>query len=188
MRFAIAAVAVICCCACAPVVRHDAGEGFDPAAYGTYRIADTAALRAQHPTAYNQLVDDRVRAAIQAELTARGYTPIEAGAADLELVIRIRQRSQLRSGGGVGFGFGVGASSGGARRTGVGVGVGSGGGRADEEILVDLVIDLNDAEGTLLWQGLAENGLSEYRRRDDARVRETVAAIFDQPPLDARAP
>ena len=191
MRFVVIAFAILVLAACGPRVSHDAAETFAPRSYQTYRIAATDAVRAQYPTHYTDLVDERVREALAAELAEIGYRMATADeAVGLEVVIRVQTRTRLRSGGGSGVGFGIGIGGGHHHHHGgVGVGVGTGSRSAEEEILVDLVVELRDAtEGTLLWQGVAENGLSEYRRRNRAEVREVVDALFDQPPFDRLQP
>lgn len=168
---------------CGPNVRHDHRPGFDPAAAETYRVADTLELQRDFPEAYSQLVDERLREVLHDQFVALGYRRTDAGEpADLELVVRVQQRSRLRQSGGSGIGFGVGIG-GGHRRSGVGVGVGSGG-RAEEELLHDLIVELRGPDGALLWQGVVEDGLSEHRRTDPAELRQVVHALFDQPPFD----
>jgi hypothetical protein len=170
---------VVGACRGGPTVRHDLREGVDFSTYQTFQIADTAALQAEYPTVYSELVDERLRAALQAELQEQGFQPAEPG--DLRVDVQLQLRSELRSSGGSGVGFGFGIGTG---RVGTGVGIGTGSRRAEEEILAEVIVALGDRDsGRLLWQGGAENGLSELRRRSQSEVRAVVDTLFDQPPF-----
>ena len=134
-------------------------------AWKTESQAKTGEVRVDNP-----LLDRRIRAAVNRNLTAAGFVEIPNGTPDFVVSYAFQIRTRIGSDGvrtSIGFGSGGGGSFG-------GVGVSSSGGVNQYEEGT-LVIDLTSVEGgDLLWRG------SGTRRLPRASNPEQITATVDQ--------
>ena len=130
----------------------------------------------------NQLLDTRIRTAVDRTLAEKGYQKIAGEKTDFTVSYKYSIRSKLESdnvGMGVGFGWGrVG------RYGGVGVDTGRYISEYDEGMIV---IDLIDAaKGDLIWRGTGTARVDQHAKPDEITkgVNEAVEKILSQfPPL-----
>jgi hypothetical protein len=71
-------VLALSACATGPTIRSDYDQNTDFSQYSTFRIMTSE--EANEPRSYDTLTDQRIRAAIVRELTARGYRQVEEDA------------------------------------------------------------------------------------------------------------
>lgn len=130
----------------------------------------------------NPLMDKRVRAAVEAQLSGKGFRAAPAGDADVHILYNYTIRQKIRSNdshGGISFGYGAFSRGGGlVLSTGSDV-------KNDDEGL--LVIDfLRPADGELLWRGNATFPVSEHAAPEKVTelIDKAVAKALSQFPPD----
>ncbi len=170
----LAALAVVLtpALAMAQKVSYDYDKTMDFASFKTYALKDGTKVG-------QQLIDDRIVAAIEAELAAKGLTKSDASP-DIFVVYHVafdkqKDISTFSSGyaggyGGYGWGYGGGWAGGGTTTTTV------------RDILIGtLVIDIADAKkGQVAWRGM---GVKEVKtdakpEKRDKSISEAVKKIF----------
>jgi Domain of unknown function (DUF4136) len=184
----LALLALLALLACATT---RVGYDFDPAAdFSAYHSfgwmpRELAARQGEAPPGPSDpLLDKRIRAAVERELTARGFVKVEDATPDLyvthDLVVEKRVESPRVS---TSIGVGSWGSHGG-----VGISTGSGGVHQVEQ--GTLVIDFIDARrGGLVWRGTGTRELLRNPKPEQrtAAIDETVAKILAQyPPRPAQ--
>lgn len=130
----------------------------------------------------NDLVDSRIRKAVEDGLSAKGYNYIDSEKADFYISYHLTVEQKISSSnvsGGVSVGRGSHGSYGG-----IGVGIGSGSTvRAYDQ--GTLLIDVTEAAGgQLVWRGVSTQIVSEHSspEKTTEMVNETVAKILEQFP------
>lgn len=122
----------------------------------------------------NPLLDARIRAAVENNLTARRYQKLTDGTPDFHIVYQYAIQRKIESDQvqtGVGFGFG---SYG--RRGGIGFSTGSNVSEFDEGLLV---IDfLGAGESDLLWRGSGSRRVDQHS--DPAQITERINEIVNK--------
>jgi hypothetical protein len=132
----------------------------------------------------NPISDDRIRAAVDASLAAKGFRKGDDPdfLVDAAYTVDREYEDRVRSGVGVGVGTGSGGSFGG-----LSVGIGTGG--LDHE-METITIDVLDRSSKLLWRGSTRKRLvkREDPRQAAADMRKTVDAILKKfpPPNGSR--
>ncbi|MCU0305121.1 MAG: DUF4136 domain-containing protein [Thermoanaerobaculales bacterium] len=183
---ALAAVLVVLGSCTGPryFVDHDTRHDFAGyRSYAWFKLA-TPPDKAAPPSEANTILTRRIRWAIDAELSARGFTEAAAEEADFFVTYSLVLQSRMvmyHTGwsvpvGGWGWGWGWG-----------GWGVGWGGGRTSLETYTEgtIVVDVLDT-GTrrLVWRGTVENAFSRPNP-DDERIRRVVARVLEGFPPSA---
>ena len=128
----------------------------------------------------NQLLDQRIRKAVDQALAAKGYAKPTEGSADFQVGYELGIRSKVESSG-ISSGVGIGMGHLG-RYGGVGVSSGTTVSQYDEALLV---ITLFDPGGTdVLWRGTGTVRVTEHTtpEKTDKAVGETVNKILEQFP------
>ncbi len=128
----------------------------------------------------NDLVDQRIRAAIENNLSAKSFTQIDSGKPDLYISYHVTIEQKISSSN-VSGGISVGRSSRG-RYGSVGVGTGSQVSAYDQGTLL---IDMTDAESDkLIWRGISTQSVSDHLEPGESEViiNETVEKILQQFP------
>ena len=128
----------------------------------------------------NPLVNTRIREAIDATLTARGYRSTTRDRADFHVAYQYDIRGRVRSDNvqtSVAFGFGSYS-----RRGAFGVSTGSDVSSYDEGLLIISILDSRD--GATLWQGKGTRQVFIHNRPEEMtrKINETVHKILDQFP------
>jgi len=122
----------------------------------------------------NPLLDARIRAAVESNLTTRGFQKLTDGTPDFYIVYQYAIQRKIESDRvqtGVGFGFG---SYG--RRGGVGFSTGSSVSEFDEGLLVIDFIGTNASD--LLWRGSGSRRVDQHS--DPARTTERINEMVDK--------
>lgn len=140
----------------------------------------------QQGTNNNTLIDERIRRAVDTELSAKNFRKIESGQADFSVTYHyaIKDRVERDGYGGPSIGVGVG---GGSRGTfggfGIGFPIGSGGDRRSEEDALSIDV-VEPVGGKLLWRGSARQQYDAKLSPQEltTRFNETVKAILDKFP------
>lgn len=181
-KTALALLSAVTIMGCSGIpVKRDYDEAADFARLKTY--AWHAAPPDTDGLADNTLMRDRVRAAVNNALEAKGFKKSE-GDPDFKVAYRYMIEKEESSSGvhtGLGLGFGSRGSFGS-----LGLGVGSGGGESEMETLA---IDILDAEtGALLWHGFTKQTLVRYTdpRRTTEHINAAVKAILAKFPPDMK--
>ena len=133
----------------------------------------------------NELVDRRIRGAIETTLTSRQFNQVDAGDADFLILYNV-QVDQRISSSNVSGGVAIGRSSRG-RHGSIGISTGSQIRTYEQGTLLIDVIDV--ASDKLVWRGVSAQALpnlSDPQRLTD-HVNATVAAILEQFPPGGRA-
>ena len=128
----------------------------------------------------NDLVDKRIRTAIENNLLARSYRLIDSSTPDFFISYHLTVEQKITSSGMSG-GVSIGRSSRG-RYGGVGMSTGSEVRAYDQgTLLIDVTIPLGDQ---LVWRGVATQSVSDHSSPDESTVRinETVEKILAQFP------
>jgi len=130
----------------------------------------------------NDLLDNRIRSAINDSLSKKGYQRINQGRPDFYISYKYQVRSKLESDNvGVGFGFGMGSRG---RYGGFGVDTGRYINEYDEGLLV---IDVTDtSESALWWRGIGTTRINQHSKPGEITkwVNEAVDKILSQfPPM-----
>jgi len=157
----VAAVLALSACETLPVIRTEMAPGTDFAGYHTYDYFDKPSTDRR---GYTTITTRTVEAAIDREMTARGF--VRAQNPDLKINFNIAKRDKVTTTPGPGIGYGVGF---GGWRHGYGWGLGFDN-RGDVETVTEgtLTVDLVDrVKNELVWSGSA--------------VRTLNAKILDQP-------
>ncbi len=180
IKFTVAAFLVITVSACGSIpVSHDFEQGFDFNGLKTFawepNEEDTWGLAGR-----NQLVDRRIRSAIENDLASRQFSQTDAAEADFlvsyNVVVDQRIRSSNLSGG-----VTIGRSS--RRRHGsIGISTGSSIHTYEQGTLYIDVVDV--ASDNLVWRGVSAQALPDLSdpQRLTEHVNATVAAILEQFP------
>ncbi len=116
----------------------------------------------------NDLMDHRIRSAIENTLSARQFTQIDTGKPDFYISYHLAIEQIIHSSN-VGGGFSVGRSSGG-RYGSIGVGTGT---RVQTYDQGTLLIDVTDSSSNkLIWRGTSTQSVSEHS--DPEKITESV--------------
>jgi len=122
---------------------------------------------------------DRIKASVNAALTAKGLTPVESGGDIAIVAIETTQNQQTLNTFYDGFG-------GGWRWRGLG-GFGDSTTTVDTYKVGTLVVDLFDAHAkTLLWRGSSSDTLSDKSDKNIKNLDKGVQKMFDHFPPDAK--
>lgn len=169
--------------ACASTqVSYDFDPATDFSAYHSFgwMPREVAARQGEAPPpSSDPLFDKRVRAAVERELTARGFVLVEDATPDLYVTHSLVVEKRIES---PSVRTSVGVGSWGSHG-GVGISTGSSGVRQVEQ--GTLVIDLIDARrGGLVWRGMGTRELPRNPKPEQrtAAIDETVAKILAQYP------
>jgi len=164
-------------------VDTDYDKNADFAKYRTFRWISRSAMRFDGE--FNQLTDQRIRAAITDVLRARG---IEEQAEGAQLTVAYhtgsRERTEVYSSGWGGGGYYGGYRAGGYGAGGYGYWPGYGHSSIETRTYVEgtLMVDLIDAEAKqLVWRGKAVGVVGDYESQE-ARIREAVTEMFKKYP------
>jgi hypothetical protein len=170
---------VLLLAACATMTNVDYRQGYDFSGIHRVRIGASPAPASTDTRINSPLVDQRIRAAIAAWLTAQGYQLVDSDA-DTTLVYQLTTRSGLESrSSGVSFGFGtLGPHSA------VGLGYGFPLYDVDSYDEAVLTIDMLDGKNGLLWRGSASSRLGDGNTPEKltAMVNDLVSDILDNFP------
>jgi hypothetical protein len=136
--------------------------------YGTYAWA-------KGTPAKNQLMDDRIVAAVDKELAAKGLRKVDAGTSPDLLVAyhaSVNNKTQLNTTNMGGYGWGYGWGGGGSSTTTV------------QEIPVgELIVDIGDPKTKkMLWQGTATDTLSDKPQKVADKIDKVVEDMFKKFP------
>lgn len=184
-KSAVAAFLVTVVAACSGIpVSHDFEQGFD------FSGLETFAWEPNENNSWglavsNQLVDRRIRSAVENNLTSQQFSQVDAAEADFlvsyNVVVDQRIRSSNLSGG-----VSVGRSSRG-RHGSIGVGTGSTIHTYEQGTLYIDVVDV--ASDKLVWRGVSSQALPDLSdpQRLTEHVNATVAAILEQFPPGSRS-
>jgi hypothetical protein len=130
----------------------------------------------------NDLVDKRIRSAIEGNLLAQGYQQIDSEQADFYISYHMMVEQKVSTSN-VSTGVTIGRSSRGSYG-GIGVGIGSGGTvRAYEQ--GTLLIDVTEvSSGELIWRGISTQIVSEHSNPEKTteNVNATVEKLLQQFP------
>jgi hypothetical protein len=129
----------------------------------------------------SELVNNRIREAVDAVLADNGYRRSDRSQADFLVgyYYKVRQRTETRDRSRTGVGVGMGTGSRGSFGS-IGIGIGLGG-RDREYNQGMLTIDvINPRDNKLMWRGMAEQRLiwDSNPRKTTQRINETVAAVL----------
>ncbi len=185
IKSTVVAFLVIAVAACSGIpVSHDFEQGFDFSGMKTFAWEPNE-TNSWGLAASNQLVDRRIRAAIENNLTSQQFSQVDAAEADFlvsyNVVVDQRIRSSNLSGG-----VSMGRSSRG-RHGSIGVSTGSTIHTYEQGTLYIDVVDV--ASDKLVWRGVSSQALpdlSDPQRLTD-HVNATVAAILEQFPPGSRS-
>jgi len=178
-RFVILGAAVIAASGCAGMkVNQDFAPGTD---FSPYRTVSW--MPAQGLAGGNTLIDQRIRAAVESGLQAKGLQLVSSGPSDLVVAFQLILRDQtdyqtVNSGYGPGWGYGMY----GARGVG-GMGVSTT--TPVTYTMGTLILDFFDARSKeLVWRGSAEGKINETRTPQERqeRANEAVTKILEQFP------
>jgi uncharacterized protein DUF4136 len=143
-------------------IQTDYDRSFDFSRLKTYAYVDVA-RDPRDPLAVNPMNERRVRAALDSQLLAHGYTPDSSGKADFLVAYHAatRQRVSVQE-----LGYGIGRL--GPRRLDV-----------DQYTEGTLVVDVVDAATRqLVWRGSATGTIAP--KEADAKIRKAVAKLMGQ--------
>jgi len=132
----------------------------------------------------NELVDRRIRSAIETTLTSRQFSPVDAGKADFMVLYNVEVDQRISSSN-VSGGVSMGRSTRG-RHGSIGISTGSQIRTYEQGTLLIDVIDV--ASDKLVWRGTSSQALqdlSDPQRLTD-HINATVAAILEQFPPGGR--
>ena len=128
----------------------------------------------------NELVDKRIRTAIENNLTAKSYRQVDSATPDFFVSYHFSVEQKIKSSG-LSGGVSIGRSSYGGFG-GVGMSTGSDVRAYDQgTLLIDVTIPLGDK---LVWRGIATQSVSDHTSPEESTVRinETVEKILAQFP------
>jgi uncharacterized protein DUF4136 len=147
----------------------------------TYTFRESPRATTNTTTYDSPLIDERLRAAVAAQLDRRGWRRDDQNP-DAIVIVRRSYRTEYSFYGGYGW---PAASWGFGYRPYYGIGWGGWGPVYQEEIIMGtLAIDVESADGELLWRGVGEKHVHERSKPEkrDKRVTKQVAKIFEQFP------
>ena len=162
-------------------VRRDYDASVDFRRLKTYSWKSPTPQETRGDLADNSLQDARVRNAVDAALTRKGYVRGPAEGADFLIsALYTTERAPMpeRVTTGIGLGLGIGGASGG-----LGINLGSGG--QEEVDRETLTIDALDPQsGKLMWRGFVRQPLEKFSdpKQSAAAVNATAWAILSQFP------
>lgn len=176
----LAALLALTVAACAGIpVSQDFERGFDFSGLQTFAFASDAGGETA-VAGGNELVDRRIRRAIENHLTGRDFHPVERAQADFLVRYDVAVEQRVRSSG-ISSGFSFGISSG-MRFGSIGIGTGT---QTETYQQGTLIIDIVDtASGDMVWRGVSSqalHGLSDPQRLTE-RINATVDRILAQFP------
>jgi hypothetical protein len=173
-------------------VTTDVNPSYSVASCHTYTYAPEHTVSAGQPGAWgNPLNADRLRAAIDANMAARGVTRVDdAAAADCVVGYAIGTRQVFNDyygGWGPGWGVGWGVGYGWGRGRGFG-GWGYDGPWVEDETRI--AIDIFDAHAhKAIWHGAVSQNAADLRGANaDAKISAAAAAIFSKLPIGTPPP
>jgi hypothetical protein len=173
-------------------VTTDVNPGFSVANCHSYTFAKEHTVSAGQPGAWgNPLNADRLRAAIEGNMAARGVTQADdPGAADCVVGYAIGTRQVFNDyygGWGPGWGVGWGVGYGWGRGRGYG-GWGYDGPWVEDETRI--AIDIFDARAhKAIWHGAVSQNASDLRGADaEAKINAAATAIFGKLPIGTMPP
>ena len=159
-------------------VSQDYEQGYDFSALKTF--AWQANDNNEYGLKDNDLVDDRIRTAIQNNLSAKSFIQLESGKPDFYIKYNLTVEQKISSSN-VSGGLSVGRSSRG-RYGSVGMSTGSQVQAYDQGTLL---IDVTDSSNNkLVWRGISTQSVSEHLQAGESKViiNETVEKILSQFP------
>lgn len=133
----------------------------------------------------SELINRRIREAVNTTLVARGYRKTTGANADFLVgyQYKVREKTDRRDRSRTGVGFGVGTGSHGSFGSiGIGIGLGGRDREYDEGVLT---IDVVTPDGKkLIWRGMAEQRLvwNNDPRKTTERINKVVRAVLEQFP------
>jgi hypothetical protein len=179
MRFAVifaAAAAALAAVSCSTTaVQSDRDDQADFASYSTFAWYSAADADAQPTNGASQIVDGRIRRAIEENLIAKGYTRAASGAADLQVAYYTSLSSQLRvytTGWGYGWGYGP--------AWGFGYACWPGWNMATVSTYLEgtIIVDVIDrAKNQLVWRGVATSALSK-KSSSEEKINQTMTRVL----------
>ncbi len=170
----LAALLALSVTACATIpVSQDFERGFDFSGLQTFAfVADTGGETSV--AADNELIDRRIRRAIERHLAGRGFRPVDPARADFLVRYDLAIEQRVR-GSGLSTGFGFGLSSGG-RFGSIGIGTGT---QIETYERGTLIIDvIEGTSGDMVWRGVSAQAL--HRLSDPQRPAERINATVDK--------
>lgn len=177
---------VLAACTSNPVqVDYDTQARFGELKTWAWQYAEQPA--SEDPLANNALVDERIRAAIEQALAAKGHEAVPADKAGYRVAYRYSiERDVLQQPSNPQMGVGIGGGSGG--HFGGGISFNFGIGEQASPLRETLVIDILDAQsGKLLWRGFLTTTLSSGKPSTTAKnIRDAVNAILAKFPPAAK--
>jgi len=168
-------------CATSP----DVGSDFDP----VVRFSDLKTFRWQPPAAdgrVNDIVENRVKAAVVDQLSAKGYKEASA-APDFLVTYRAQVTSSSSSNVSMGMSFGRSRSSGGSRSRGSSISVSTNTANVNQMREGTLVLNFLDGKTSdLIWQGSTTGAVEENLSPEDRdqRISAAVSRILQEFPPD----
>lgn len=169
-RILLTAVVALVFGACASIqVSYDYDKQADFAKYKTYAFSEESLN-----LPINQLIRDRIVAAVEAEMTAKGFSKSDSPDALVHLLVKTAQRTEAvaNTTGGYGYGYGRYGWSGGMSTT-----------RVDYNEYTDgtLIVSLVDkAAEKIFWMGTATKTIDENAspEKRDKSISDAVKQIF----------
>jgi len=171
---------IIAGCASSP----DVGSDYDP----VVRFSELKTFSWQPPAAdgrVNDIVENRVKAAVVDQLSAKGYEEASA-APDFLVTYRAQVTSSSSSNVSMGMSFGRSRSSGGSRSRGSSISVSTN--TANVNQMRDGILVLNFLDGNvLIWQGSTTGAIEENLSPEerDRRISKAVSDILEEFPPDS---
>ena len=170
IAFATATLTALLLAACAsgaPVVQTDHAPGVNFAQYKTYSWVEK-------PQTQSPLMQDKLVAAIDAQMAAKGFQRVPDGG-DVAVLGSWDSREEV-SYSGTSFGFGIGnwgGSSGGA------IGTSTGSSKPKSKYVGTLAVDLFDSKSKqALWRGTATGDVPESPQAIDAAIAKVIPQMF----------
>jgi hypothetical protein len=184
IKIAVAALVVIAITACSSIpVSQDFEQGFDFSTLSAFAW-DANENNQWGVTGSNELVDRRIRSAIENTLTSRQFSQVDSAQADFLVLYNVVVDQRVRSSN-VSGGVSIGRSTRG-RHGSIGISTGSQIRTYEQGTLLIDVIDV--ANDRLVWRGTSAQALpdlSDPQRLTD-HINATVVAILEQFPPGGR--
>jgi hypothetical protein len=172
MKNSIIAMLIVLAAACSPVtVSYDYDKGADFSKYATYNFDPNV-----ESLGIQQLDRNRIKEAIDTEMTKRGYTKSDNPDLLVGIDVKLTQQESAtvtRTGGYYGYGWGPGGT-----------------GYVDINKYVDGTLFINvidKAKNSIIWQGRGTKTLNENvgPEKREANIKSAVASIYQKYPKPA---
>lgn len=175
--FAVPALLALALAGCSGVTyNHDFDPGANFAGFQTYSWAEPSPDMGSEPRGVDQITERRIIAAIDGQMSAKGYRRISSGQPDLVLnFVLTTQQNVNYTTYHTGWGYGGGWYGG-------GMGMSTSHTRATEWTEGTLIIDMYEvADKELVWRGTATAELTETRSPEerDRRINEVVGKMLE---------